>query len=1391
MAKKLVFVGVFLISLFIFPGNVLAACNPPTDYRGCQPVVIGTNGPQLMDQQYKPVETDFKSIRDMANSAGMTNNRVPATIIVTDGTAGNHETLLQIYKNADKYGVDLVIRTWGNNPDVPVAGKMGEDFSAVNKLAQQAGVTVPTRIEMGNEVNAFAGNTDGVSGSKYAEAFSAFVKGCSSCNVVLPSMGGPPSAADSKNQFIKDFLAKVDTATLRQVDGIVFNSYGETAEKAATDWLNTLQMWKDAAGNKINFSGLDYYLTEIGPADPTAENKNVGVEMEAIARQLLALEGTAAFSQLKGASFFLWDKNQNVILVTVDPKTGKISLRIAGKSNNLPGQIPLGDNYPSAKLKKAGCYAGNNSWYPDESLENCPSDACSPALSQDTPLYYKADGSVVPEMRTDAGFKFGQPVQGLACGQARSDSFVIPEVAPYDLFKKTAPDLCEGNLDSLHAWVGEIMPVGIQMPFAQPLAEHWAGKFDAEHYTEKEIEDIRALARSNSPTISTTNIKSSLPTTENDLSLVPLAVASGPIGEMPIEGDPFKGNPSSDPQLNPQQGPRQWTETNEAKGLIECGYPEGEPPDGERAPQLGTLAGSDPTKDFTTSYKVNDSNWAVSFQCMKANNANVTAPQTGYDIGGGYNYLVLYADDNFITLGNFRMDEQNNPQAYGAVLPGYTLHLSNINVDPNIIAAYKRADAAGRRSLPAIRMGDAVGQPQNGELCVSIRDSDDFMDPRSKLDWWNAYKDSPNAGICKGGGKGSSKKKMTPQAAREKIFQETGVLGKLLPKETQDSLKADFIRYVKTRPAKSLYQNFAIYGQTLVGMENPPAKTDFAGIRAWAERNRKTLDMMGLFPNENVLAQIKVVVCGDREYEDITMRPPYPEVMKMGLAANQLFQILSPEESQEIFYKSFPRLKDPLTNISNGYLANADTNGEAIKPMAVVSEPVAVKKQEDNIFSRIGNFFTGLFGKAEKVFAETRDGCFSVSSKIDPVTNFDGSVDVNYTICITGKVHLGSHVQLFAGLPGEKANDPYNNGIKGLGTKMAVTLQAGKTDCFSSANLGGPVHLSKEQANLKVGFSAKLDECNDLGNQDYSYCDPVTGICDKVAPPVSQIPGPPFACDSSVACCLTPSCAPKLFKNVQYGPPITMNPGNYGADLYFGASFDPGKAGDGPGGSILEGVKLIFKKEDWKKYTDKNVLPDECSFVNYKPEDPETCNVNRDCSTWGSSGGFGCNKGICTPFSCAHGYNRTVDIYSNVPYLYSMWEQVTGSCLKECLSGGSFIMECQNSCQGREYSGFLNYFKPELKQTKAPSTAETSGNVGCFTDDAKVFDQYNNFKPVAGATELGWANFHLFHTGIYPKDIGVITSQDIKTKLLFYRIGGVCNADKWFSEKILNPARKQ
>ncbi|MCL4359930.1 hypothetical protein M1555_01570, partial [Patescibacteria group bacterium] len=470
---------------------VYAACTPPSDYTSCQSSAFGTNGAALMDSQYNPIETDFARLRQMATQSdpATQNQRIQATIILTDGTIADQAKTSEIFQNAEKYGIDMTIRTWGNVMDTPVASQMGANLSA-EVSAFKTATGRPIRVELGNEPNL------DTTGARYAAEFAAFAQACTSCTLSLPSMGGFDGS--NKQQFIESFLANPQAAAAAQrASGIVFNSYANTPQGAVTDWVNTLALWQQAG---INTSQMNYFLTETGPPDGSNTWPNLTGFLQGIAREYERIKNDpsdpnyAAFQKLTGLTFFIWDKNQRLQLVFID-QNGKVQTVAANPGANVTGQIQVDTTTPVSNVGSSGKMS-----YPEESEQPClPMEGTGPDNGDTaTPRFRDYTGKEMPSQRSDAGLINNIGVRGLHCGMTKSTPIMLREEAAFTL--KSVPQ-CKtvkwmGEIQMNYGAPGNDPDLQFRIPFAKELADQWAGDWDAEHVTPAEMSQKEALASS-------------------------------------------------------------------------------------------------------------------------------------------------------------------------------------------------------------------------------------------------------------------------------------------------------------------------------------------------------------------------------------------------------------------------------------------------------------------------------------------------------------------------------------------------------------------------------------------------------------------------------------------------------------------------------------------------------------------------------------------------------------------------------------------------------------------------------------------------------------------------------------------------------------------------------
>ena len=128
--------------------------------------------------------------------------------------------------------------------------------------------------------------------------------------------------------------------------------------------------------------------------------------------------------------------------------------------------------------------------------------------------------------------------------------------------------------------------------------------------------------------------------------------------------------------------------------------------------------------------------WPITLLGMQTTpGESIYIPQRSADIfaDGGLKYkaLVLYAEEKRITFAFTRDD---------SVASGYAVHIEGLCVDSSLLSLYRQqVDEAGFRAtgmLPGLRDGQPIGTAWNEEIKVAIRDRGNFMDPRSRKDWW-------------------------------------------------------------------------------------------------------------------------------------------------------------------------------------------------------------------------------------------------------------------------------------------------------------------------------------------------------------------------------------------------------------------------------------------------------------------------------------------------------------------------------------------------------------------------------------------------------------------------------------------------------------------------------
>lgn len=199
------------------------------------------------------------------------------------------------------------------------------------------------------------------------------------------------------------------------------------------------------------------------------------------------------------------------------------------------------------------------------------------------------------------------------------------------------------------------------------------------------------------------------------------------------------------------------------RDLVDYGVNDPKPP-----PQLATIFSPSRVPEFGGLYQVNNWNWQpspnpgtrgspisgppVTGLGMKTTPGEmIRVPTSGYDIGGGQEVIILFADQDTVALRYAREDS--------AGAAGYVVHIDNICTDPNLLSLYNGLDVpAGPRyvyvpprdrpyayQLPALSAGQMLGTARDTEIVIAVVDTGRFQDPRSCGDWWQVR---PGYGPC-------------------------------------------------------------------------------------------------------------------------------------------------------------------------------------------------------------------------------------------------------------------------------------------------------------------------------------------------------------------------------------------------------------------------------------------------------------------------------------------------------------------------------------------------------------------------------------------------------------------------------------------------------------------
>lgn len=545
------------------------------------------------------------------------------------------------------------------------------------------------------------------------------------------------------------------------------------------------------------------------------------------------------------------------------------------------------------------------------------------------------------------------------------------------------------------------------------------------------------------------------------------------------------------------------------------------------------------------------------------------------------------------------------------------------------------------------------------------------------------------------------------------IEHRTGVLKKLLPANKQDQLKCDSIKYIK-RKGSSMYKSFIVddKGTKLTDVPCPPYIANpttpvdrlLAEHEAWNSKWGVIWSRLSLFPNEQSVGKISFLVCADKIYNTYAT---YPEVFRLGLASNALFQQFNPEQKLQDFYKGkYVDMRNPLSSSKllgdNSESMRYDialqdlSEDQFVSGVSTPTDTLPSVGPSPEAKTLFGSAFDTLFSSVEKVYAQ-QDG--------PPGDVLDAWVEIvpgpifNYIVHIE-KTPLG--YEKFPGIIGD-----VHLYIEGGG----VHIQ----------NLDNELHFDMATG-ARYGFLPEVKNQEELDaflqSGSLRFHAKTIGFQAKAITRTSGASTSPVACNTERSCCgnetktCTPSCS--ICSRAQIGPSDTT--GAFATDESRHVSLgDPF-------------IQWNITEEGWQH---GQPLPEGCNF----------------------------EKSTAGEVLCTKEHDRVVDVHNTVPFLASIWDQVAGS--------------------GKN-SGFFTAFKPSTKKGLGLATQS-----GCSTREEVVFDKFGNFVPNPGASLVSY-EFRQMEDSLGPVIVTMPDASD--KKILFYRIGGVCNADRYISSKAFMPS---
>lgn len=584
------------------------------------------------------------------------------------------------------------------------------------------------------------------------------------------------------------------------------------------------------------------------------------------------------------------------------------------------------------------------------------------------------------------------------------------------------------------------------------------------------------------------------------------------------------------------------------------------------------------------------------------------------------------------------------------------------------------------------------------------------------------------------------------EAARREIEVNTGVLKKILPKQRIDELTCDTIKYVKRKGSRSAFANFTVNGHKITDIPCAPIVnsardlTSRAAIQLaydkWVLEWGDTWRKLPLFPDEQAIGQLRFAVCDDKTYNTYGT---FPEVFRLGMAASEIFKIIKPEaDIRKMSKAGFGDVLDkPYTSNKLSINTNSPDNFVDGLNFAAKNGQLPIKQKEYTVdSSQQRTVQTDLINSLKNSIAAFWQKIFPINKPLTPAIAASADSPSDKLLAAAEPGQGGTCFSIGVEYSGETLNSDgsMDVNVRPVLINSVVGEGGGHIQYYINGVSQGtqiPWNTSPEEGSQQIWLPPVRVTVGAGGTSGISVGAKIDecgkGNFNQLGCTFSVKDGKPTS-----SCGQFAPAGPRCDPNVQCCPGETRTCAAVCANCsraQLGPSFTTG-AFTGSSKTVGIGDPEVAFSFNVPAGTPKN-LPPGC-------EEVET------------------ERGRII-IQCRRGHTRVVDVYANVPFLDSIWKQSAGAT--------------------NGVGGFFYAFKPFMTEGQSIPTRR-----GCSGAEEFVFTKDKQFADQPGASEVSYE----FPT-VIKDDVRVDKVSGNPQKLIFYKIGGVCNANRWVSAFELMP----